>query len=185
MLQTTSLKGKIEIAVHEGIAIERYLDTVGVWTIGIGVTKWANAEIDPETYKDKITVRHAIDMMESVLPYYEDLVRQLIGPQTIYQHKFDALVSAAYNLGPQFAAGTRTKILIRAGRYGDALMLWKKPRSIIRRRKKEAKLADHGIYSGGMIGVWAGGVNGDPHRMIYQISSDELADMMNPPLNFV
>lgn len=184
-MQKTSLEGKIQIALHEGISIERYLDTVGVWTIGIGVTKWAGADINPAEYRGRITVRHAIDMMEDVLPRYEAIVRQLVGPVTLPQHIFDALVSAAYNIGPDLATGRNTRRLVKEGKFSEALMLWKKPRSIIKRRRKEAFLARTGHYSSGKIAVWAGGVEGAPHKVIYKITTDDLREMMKPILNFV
>lgn len=179
-LQKMSLKGKIEMAVHEGLAIERYLDSVKVWTIGVGVTAMAGADINPDTYTGRITIRHAIDMMEAILPQYEAIAQNLLGPQSVPSHVFDALTSAAYNIGPRLARGQQTRGLVEMGRYGEALMLWRRPAAIISRRKKEAKLADHGIYSGGTIGIWAGGVNGGRHRMIDRISADELAAMMEP-----
>ncbi len=42
-----STRGMIEIMSHEGICLEPYLDSVGVWTIGIGQTK--SDDIDART----------------------------------------------------------------------------------------------------------------------------------------
>lgn len=182
-MQKTSINGKIELAVHEGIVLERYKDSVGVWTIGVGVTAAAGADIDPRTYRDSITVRHAIDMMEKVLPKYEKIVHRLLDGRRVPQHVFDGLVCAAYNIGASFAYGRLTRKYVRRGEYRKALVLWRnaggKPSTaILKRRDKEATLIETGMYSQDLIPLYDGRGRANTPRRIGEIRAVELKRMM-------
>lgn len=135
-----SSKGMIEIMSHEGICLEPYLDSVGVWTIGVGQT--ASDDIDPKTM-GKITLQQAIDLFKRKIKSYTDAVDALHLDLTQYQ--YDALTSLCYNFGP----GNLRKLCNgrSVSEIGDAIMLYTKPPEIIGRRRKEQRLFKTGIYS--------------------------------------
>ena len=128
--------------------------------------------------------------MVSILPQYEEIARDLIGPVTVPQHVFDALVCAAYNIGPRFARGPSTRRYVSNGQYRKALMLWNKAGGSVssglqKRRHMESNLAEFGNYSAFPIPLYDGRGPKNTPRRIGKIYPDELLKMMNPPLNFV
>lgn len=135
-----SPNGMMEIVSHEGICLEPYLDSVGVWTIGIGQTAYDG--FNPRTAA-KMTLEQVFDLFRRKIKSYTDAVDNLKLDLTQYQ--YDALVSFCYNVGP----GNLRKLC--SGRsiagIGEAIMLYRKPPEIIPRREKEQRLFKHGIYS--------------------------------------
>lgn len=144
----TSLPGLIEIASHEGIVTAPYLDSVGVWTIGVGHTAAAGPP-DPKTSGD-ITVAEAIDLFRRDIAKYERGVDKALGGVKVAQHEYDALVSFHYNTGAVGRA-TWVKSLKRGDKVAAAnqIMNWRKPPEIVGRRKKEQNLLRLGVYSSG------------------------------------
>jgi lysozyme len=143
-----SRQGAMELVSHEAIVLTRYLDSVGVWTIGIGHTKKAGPP-DPQNSAGAMTVKDVYDLFVKDLQSY---VNDVNGAVTVAlaQNEFDALVSFHFNTG---AIGTAT--LTRTLNAGDKktaaaqFMDWSKPASIIPRRKQEQALFADGTYSGG------------------------------------
>lgn len=135
-----STRGLIEIASHEGICLEPYLDSVGVWTIGIGQTK--SDDIDPRTM-GKLTIQQVFDLFKRKIKGYTKAVDDL--GLNLTQYQYDALTSFCYNVGP----GNLRKLC--AGRslaqIGDAIMFYTKPPEITERRRKEQTLFKTGKYS--------------------------------------
>src|SRR4051794_18081130 len=118
-----STKGMIEIMSHEGICLEPYLDSVGVWTIGAGQTK--SDDIDPRTM-GKITIQQAIDLFKrKIKPYAKAVDRQGL---TLTQYQYDALTSCCYNFGE----GNLNKLCHNrtVAQIGDAIMLYTIPKEI-------------------------------------------------------
>lgn len=139
-MTTLSANGAIEIVSHEGICLEPYLDSVGVWTIGIGQTK--SDDIDPRT-AGRLTLQQAIDLFKRKIKQYTDAVDAL--GLNLAQHQYDALTSFCYNVGPgnlQKLCHNRTLAEI-----GDAFSLYHKPPEITERRNKEQSLFKTGRYS--------------------------------------
>ncbi len=144
-----STKGLIEIASHEGICLEWYLDSVGVPTIGIGQTK--SDDIDPLAM-GKLTLQQAVDLFKRKIKDYTRAV-DVLGLE-LTQYQYDALTSLCYNFGP----GNLRKLC--SGRsldqIGNAIMLYTKPLEITERRLKEQRLFKTGQYSNtdGMVLVF-------------------------------
>lgn len=146
---------------HEAIVTTRYKDSVGVWTIGVGVTDAAGASIKPSTFKGQITVQEAVDMFERVLRTYEAAVNRAINVP-LEQHQFDALVSFHYNTGG--IAKSNTRRLINAGDViggGKAMMGWTRPPEIAARRAKEVDLFVTGKYGNGVVSVYPASTKGN------------------------
>lgn len=136
----TSTKGLIQIMGLEGVCLEPYLDSVGVWTIGVGITKYDGK--DPRDF-GKITIDQAISMFKDRISAYEAPVNKL--GKDLTQTQFDALVSFCYNCG----AGNLQKLAANrsVNAIGTALMLYTKPPEITERRQKEQTLYQYGQYS--------------------------------------
>lgn len=135
-----SNKGLIEIMSHEGVCLSPYLDSVGTWTIGVGITKFDG--VDPKTM-GTITIDQAIAMFRSRIGAYVAPVEKL--GLTLSQAQFDALVSFCYNVGPGNLASLCHNRTIP--QIGAAFDLYHKPPEITARRNKEKKLFQAGVYS--------------------------------------
>lgn len=135
-----STRGLIDIMSHEGICLQPYLDSVGVWTIGVGQTK--SDDIDPRTM-GKLTLQEAVDLFKRKIKSYTSAVDKLGLKLTQYQ--YDALTSLCYNFGP----GNLNKLCHGRSipQIGEAIMLYTKPPEITERRQKEQRLFKTGQYS--------------------------------------
>lgn len=142
----TSAQGLIDIAYHEGICLQPYLDSVNVWTIGLGHTAMAGPP-DPQSVKE-LTIKEAFDLLKADIVKYEAPVIQF-GPKDLAQHEFDALVSFCFNVGPgnlRSLVNNRTKQQIgqnitaysRAGTNATA---------VLERRRMEQKTFQQCIYA--------------------------------------
>lgn len=153
-----STKGLIEIMSHEGVCLSPYLDSVGVWTIGVGITKYDGK--DPRDF-GVITMEQAIQMFKDRIRTYVAPVQKL--DLELTQEQFDALVSFCFNCGPGNLKKLTTGRSINA--IGTALMLYTKPKEITPRRQKEQKLYQFGQYSSnGKVLVFP---VSDKHKPIY------------------
>lgn len=137
-----STKGLIEIMGHEGVCLSPYLDSVGVWTIGVGIT--AHDGRDPRTM-GTITIDEAIAMFKDRIKVYVAPVQAQAQKLTLTQAQFDALVSFCYNVGPGNLALLCHNRSIE--QIGEAFSLYHKPVEITARRNKEQALFKTGVYS--------------------------------------
>ncbi|CVD74527.1 lysozyme [Serratia marcescens] len=97
----------------EGLELEAYQDSVGVWTIGYGWTQSVDGKkIAPGMRIDQAT---ADRLLKCGVVQYEQGVNQLVKVK-ITQGQFDALVSFAYNLGLRSLS---TSTLLRKLNDGD------------------------------------------------------------------
>lgn len=137
----TSTKGIELIKRFEGLRLNSYQDSAGVWTIGYG-----------HTYRVKedmlITDELAISYLKSDLLDAEKGVNRLV-KSVINQNQFDALVSFTFNLGVgNFSCSTLLKKINKNPNeptIEKEFMKWvyankKKLDGLIRRRKAEATL---------------------------------------------
>lgn len=151
-LMHISKKGMIELAGHEGICLTKYKDSVGVWTIGVGATRTEIPDIARWPQNKSITVEEAFELMKKSIVKYEKGVRRALKVD-VPQHTFDALVSWCYNVGTGWCKKASVIKLLNKGvhhsdkRVYNALMMYRKPREIIKRRTKEAILLTTGVYS--------------------------------------
>lgn len=156
-----SQKGVCEIAEHEGIVPAPYLDSVGVWTWGIGHT-FAAGGMDPAMMPRGMpvdvsdAVNNAIDLFAIDLSKYEKRVNDAVTVK-LEQHEFDALVSFDFNTGGIFRANL-TKHLNAGNRTeaAQSFMGWLRPPEIRKRRTAEMNLFGTGDYDGNgdSIQIW-------------------------------
>lgn len=94
--QTMSAQGVAFLRRMEGFSPTAYKDSKG-YSIGYGFQTWQGRRVT-RTYPRRVTLEQAEAELARQLPKYEAIVREHFnGP--IEQHRFDALVSIAFNLG--------------------------------------------------------------------------------------
>lgn len=170
-------RGMIEIASHEGVCLDPYLDSVGVWTIGIGQTK--SDGIDPKGHAT-LTLQEAFDLFKAKIKDYTKAVDALKLP--LSQTQYDALTSFCYNVGP----GNLRKLCNNRSltQIGDAIMLYTIPKEITERRQKEQSLFKKGVYSNtdGMVLVFPVVGSAPRYSKGYKIDARPyFSDAMAPP----
>lgn len=131
---------KLLVTSFEGLRLEAYQDSVGVWTIGYGHTLGV-------TEGDSITKGRALELLYKDVARFEATVnREVIVPLTQYQ--FDALTSFTFNLGGGNLRESTLLKLLNQGNYdgaADEFQRWvyagdEKLRGLVRRRKAEEAL---------------------------------------------
>jgi lysozyme len=109
---TTSPSAREMIEGFEGLRLDAYQDSVGVWTIGYGHT--------PATPGQSITLAQADALMASDLQRFERGLNASLANVTTTQNQFDAMISFAYNLGLGAIEGSTLFRLHKAGDYAGA-----------------------------------------------------------------
>jgi lysozyme len=128
-VQQLDQKG-IDFLIHEeGIILHPYKDSVGVWTIGCGMTYY------PGTGK-KVTMLDPVLTFEQAKEYFSQIVKPFelavysTTRDSITQNQFNALVSLAYNIGTGGFKGSTVHRLVNAAVSGDelkaAFLMWSK-----------------------------------------------------------
>ena len=99
-----STAGRAVIQQREGLRLEAYRDSAGVWTIGFGATWYADGT--PVKQGDRISPVEAERLLDTHLTHFADAVDRAV-TVSITQSQFDALVSLALNIGTDaFARST-------------------------------------------------------------------------------
>ncbi|TFZ58304.1 lysozyme [Methylorubrum sp. Q1] len=131
--------GRAALKAREGDVLTAYKDSVGVWTIGVGVTTASGLiKVVPGL---RITQAQSDALFIRAVEKYVDPVRKALRSDRAFpQEFFDACCSLAYNIGPvRFAEST----IVRRANAGDlggaieAFLMWNKPAAIISRRQGE------------------------------------------------
>lgn len=138
----------IELVEHEGIVLEAYKDSVGVWTWGIGVTDKSGHKIG--RYKDNPqTLERVVEIFEWLVrtQYLPDVLEAFKG-HDLNEHQLAAAVSFHYNTGAIKRASWVK--LFKQGKIAQArqaFMQWRKPDEIVKRRTAERDLFFDGKWS--------------------------------------
>lgn len=133
----TSLLGIKAIGKREGTVLHVYLDSKGLPTVGCGHLLVGQEKID-YPLGTKITQAQSDAWLSADLKECEDAVNAL--HVDLKQNEFDALVSLAFNIGVAgFSRSTVARKLKANDHDGaaEAILLWDKPKEIIRRRRTE------------------------------------------------
>ncbi|ADZ71340.1 glycoside hydrolase family protein [Polymorphum gilvum] len=176
----TSDEGLGFIARHEGFVATAYRDPAGVLTIGYGFTMgsrifagwWRARHGRALAPGDRIGRAQADTVLRALLDgeYGPAVARRFA---FLPQHRFDACVSVAYNLGPG-ALGWRWAAALAAGDVAAAARLLettgttaggRRLAGLVRRRKEEAALLRAGDYGGAGRSV--------PRRADVQLQDDQ------------
>lgn len=108
----TSQRGLSVIKSFEGLRLQAYQDSVGVWTIGYGTTRGVKAGM-------KISKDQAERMLLNDVARFEPEVERLI-TAPLNQDQWDALISFTYNLGAANLESSTLRRLLNAGDYAAA-----------------------------------------------------------------
>lgn len=179
-------RGLMALIHSEGVVLSRYLDSVGVWTIGVGHTASAGG-LDPRTFKGTLTMQQVIDLLRDDVAKFERRVRQTI-KVPITQDMFNALVHFDYNTGgihraklaDAINAGKTDRRTILAGFMG-----WTRPASLKGRREVETAMF-FGEYPPETATLYRAGADGRVDwrsgrkvnvRQLLERSSDTVADL--------
>ena len=145
-IQTISERGLNLIAQFEGLKLKAYLDTGGVWTLGIGTTRYPNGL--RVKAGDTCTQEQALMWLKldtgSAAKAVDDLTRD-----DITQSNFDALTSFVYNVGQNAYRNSTLRKVVNANpqdpRIRTEFAKWvydngKKIQGLLNRRVAEASL---------------------------------------------
>lgn len=146
-MQKISPRGLAEIAAHEGIVASPYRDSAGHWTVGIGHSAAAGWP-DPATERRPFTLDEIVSIFLGDIARFEERVRRAF-TRPLDQAQFDAAVSFDFNTGAiDRAAWVR---LFNGGQElaaRDAMLNWRRPPEVLRRRRRERDLFFDRIYAG-------------------------------------
>lgn len=147
---------QLEILEHEGIVLEAYKDSVGVWTWGGGVTDKSGHKV--ARYKDNpTTVLRCLEVYEWLLrtAYLPDVLKAF-GDTPLSEAQLGGALSFHWNTGAILTADWVKKF--KAGDVDGAyaaMLNWSKPKEIIPRRKLERALFFNGQWSSdGIVNVY-------------------------------
>ena len=145
----TSDSGIDFIKSFEGLRLEAYQDSAGVWTIGYGTTHGIKPGM-------RITKEEAEEMLRNDVAWFEKAVKNLL-PIELSQSEFDALTSFCYNLGAAALEQSTLRKRLLAGEprcwvYQKEMPRWNQAggkvlQGLVRRRQAEADLACLGYLS--------------------------------------
>lgn len=130
----------------EGLRLNAYQDSVGVWTIGYGNTYYLDNT--PVERGDKVTIEEAEFLFDNVVEIFASNVRKLVRVQ-LTNNQFEAIVSIAYNIGiGAFKSSTLLKKLNvnpNDATIHDEFLKWKNAggkvvQGLLNRRIAESKL---------------------------------------------
>ena len=136
----TSEQGLLLIRKFEGLKLESYKCSAGVWTIGYGHTSNVKKS-------DKITKDEAENLLQNDLIYFESAICDFV-KVPLNQNQFDALVSFVFNIGVgAFSTSTMLKFInanhfpLAAGQFDRWVYAkGKKLEGLVKRRKEEKEL---------------------------------------------
>lgn len=129
----------VDLLTHfEGLRLEAYQDSVGVWTIGYGHTKGVTPSM-------KITESQANNLLKTELIEYQNYINEMVEVK-LSQCQFDALVCWVYNLGPTNLKNSTLLTLLNQGvkfQIPEQIRRWNRAggkilKGLVRRREAEA-----------------------------------------------
>ncbi len=147
MSNSLTVKVALEVAHHEALIRQTYMDSVGVPTWCIGMTAATGHEV--ERYWDKPqNLQKCMDVYVWALDNYANTVRQVFKDHDLTEAQFAAALSFHWNTG-----AIKRASWVKHWKKGDmpaarqAFMLWTKPKSITARRHAECRLLFEGKWS--------------------------------------
>ena len=142
-IKSLDKKGIDFLIKEEGIRLKPYLDSVGIPTIGIGMTYYPDTGKRVTMQDNPLTPEQATSMFASIVKPYEVAVWS-VTRDDINHNQFNALCSLCYNIGVGgFKGSTVVKRVNKNPNdplIADAFKMWKKPVILLPRRKREVAL---------------------------------------------
>jgi lysozyme len=152
-----------EIAAHEAIVRQAYLDSVGTWTWSVGLTSATGHDVTRYIGKPQ-TIEHCLALYIWALGNYAEPVRAEFAGHDLTEEQFAGALSFHWNTGAIKSASWPD--LWTAGKIAEArksFLSWRKPASIIGRREAEAALFFDGVWAGtGLVPEYGVTANNTP-----------------------
>lgn len=129
--------------------LEAYLDSVGVWTWGFGVTDKSGHKV-ARYRRNRSTIERAVEVYEWLLrtKYLPEVIAAFRG-RALTEAQLTAALSFHWNTGAiGEASWVQSFLLGRRERAWTEFLNWSRPREIIDRRKAERDLFFDGRWSG-------------------------------------
>ena len=198
----TSIKGLIEIAREEGLVPAPYLDSVGVWTFGIGHAATSGLEPDPSKMARGMpadldaAIALSFKLFRDHLGVFErGVLRAITVPMT--QAQFDACVSLCFNIGTGRFGKSSVARHMNAGNPSDAansFLLWNKGRvngklvrieGLANRRDREKRIFETRRYPGGTIPVMSVSASNMPvySRVVRHLTEAQATAYLRPSVS--
>lgn len=140
------------IAHEEGLVLEAYKDSVGVWTWALGVTGESGHQVFPRYVDKPSTVEKALEVSIWLLENrYMPTVRKAFDGYDLNEHQLAGALAFHWNTGA-IARASWVKYW-KAGlpdKACSAYLSWAKPASIVPRRKRDAALFFDGVWPADM-----------------------------------
>lgn len=139
----TSQKGVSLIKSFEGLRLQSYQDSVGVWTIGYGATRGITAGM-------AIISEQAERMLVNDIGRFEPEIERLV-KVPLNQAQWDALMSFTYNLGAANLGSSTLLKLLNAGDYASAaeqFPRWNKAGGQVLAGLTKRRLAERAMFLG-------------------------------------
>jgi len=128
-------EGILLLEEFEDCRLLAYLDSGGVWTIGIGTVRYPPWHFEGRRVKqgDVCTRAQAVDFLRFDLDRIERGV-DLLTIDGLWPYQFDALVSLAYNIGEVAYKGSTVRRLVNGNdldpNIRSAFMMWHKDNGV-------------------------------------------------------
>lgn len=142
------VKASLEVAHHESVVRQAYKDGGGVWTWSVGLTNSSGHNV--ERYIDNPqSMTKCLEVFVWALGKYAKDVNETFEGVDLTQEQFAAALSFHWNTG-----AIKRASWVKDFKAGDvdkakrSFMNWKKPNSIIPRRRAERDLFFDGVWSG-------------------------------------
>ena len=198
----TSIKGLIEIAREEGLVPAPYLDSVGVWTFGIGHAATSGLEPDPSKMARGMpadldaAIALSFKLFRDHLGVFErGVLRAITVPMT--QAQFDACVSLCFNIGTGRFGKSSVARHMNAGNPSDAansFLLWNKGRvngklvrieGLANRRDREKRIFETRRYPGGTTPVMSVSASNRPvySRVVRHLTEAQATVYLRPSVS--
>jgi lysozyme len=143
----TSIKGLEFLKSLEGFKTKAYKDVNNLWTIGVGHLILPTENI---LLTKTLTSKEVNNLLDKDLDRFERVVSDSI-KVPLTQHKKDALVSLAFNIGESGFKNSSLVKRINSNASDESIIkafsMWNKPAVLAGRRAKEARLYLTGNYS--------------------------------------
>lgn len=140
-------KMALEVACHEAIVRQAYLDSQENWTWSVGLTDESGHRVE-RYINNPQPLEHCLAVYVWALNNYAKKVRAEFDSHSYTEEQFAAALSFHWNTG---AIGSASWIdLWKSGDIAgakDSIMDWRKPPEIIDRRRKERDLFFDGVWS--------------------------------------
>ena len=177
-----SPRGLAALAVKEGIVPGPYLDSVRVWTFGIGHTIHAG-DPNPETMRRGMPedLQPGVDLAiktfaKDIAKYERDVAHAIKKP--LLQHEFDALVSFHYNTGGIFRAKLTNRVNQGDPEAWRGFYGWLRPPEIRSRREAEVAMFRDGTYPQGHIPIYGVRTDGRLRGIVGHVSQQDFVDRL-------